>query len=66
MKDTWRPFEKEVVAENEERAKEKILSVIGSMHKANRKRIKISSIDELKPEDIKDPVVKYAVEEHHE
>lgn len=65
MKDTWRSFTKEIVAESEENAREKILSIIGSMHKASRKMIKIASIQELKLKDIEDPVVKYAIEGHH-
>ncbi len=55
------PYTIEVAAENEDAAKEQILSTIGSRHKCKRWEIKIDSVKELSNEDITDPVVKYKV-----
>ncbi len=41
-------FSKRVSAENEKRAREKALSLLGSEHKVPRRFIKISEINELK------------------
>jgi len=54
-------FTKEVAAEDEASAKEKILSTMGSKHKVKRWEIEISSVVELKNEDVTDPTVKYQV-----
>ncbi len=62
MKDVWQPFRKEIIGENEEDAKERILSIIGSRHKVKRRMIKIDNIVELKEEEVQDPLVKYILE----
>jgi large subunit ribosomal protein LX len=62
MKNVWQPFSKEVVGENEEVVREKILSIIGSRHKVKRRFIKIAEIKELQKDEIEDPVVKYILE----
>lgn len=64
MKNVWQPFTKEIEGENEEEAKEKILSIIGSLHKVKRNKIKIEEIKELQKDEITDPVVKYKVEKN--
>jgi len=66
MKNVWQPFSKEVVGENEEAAKEKILSIIGSRHKVKRRFIKIAEIKELQKDEIEDPIVKYILERENE
>ncbi len=66
MKNVWQPFSKEVVGENEEAAREKILSIIGSRHKVKRRFIKIAEIKELQKDEIEDPVVKYILERENE
>lgn len=51
-------FEKEVASENENGAKEKVYSLIGSKHRVNRKEIKIENVKEINPKEAKDAVVK--------
>ena len=58
----WQPFSKEVMGNDEEEAKERLLSILGSKHGVKRRMIKIEEIKELKKEEIKDPVIKYLVE----
>ena len=55
------PFCVEVAAENEDAAKEQIVSTLGSRHKLKRWQINITEIKELAPEDIQDHVVKYKI-----
>lgn len=64
MKNVWQPFTKEIEGEDEEEAVEKILSIIGSLHKVKRKMIKIEEIKELQKDEISNPVVKYKVEKN--
>ncbi|MHA1771295.1 MAG: 50S ribosomal protein L18Ae [Candidatus Thorarchaeota archaeon] len=45
-------FSKELVAVNEERAKERTLSELGSRHRVKRREIRIKDIKEIKPEEI--------------
>ena len=59
----WQDFKIEVAAEDEEGAREKVLSSLGSRHRLNRKEIKISEISEIPGNEISDLVVKYVVEE---
>ncbi len=62
MKNIWHPFEKEVVSSSKAKAEEKILSIIGSNHRVKRKMIKIEELKEVPPEEVKDLVVKYLIE----
>ena len=55
----FQPFRKEIVAETKDLAIERIYSVFGSRHRVKRKEIKIEEIQELKEDDITDPVTKY-------
>ena len=55
------PFCVEVAADNEDAAKEQIVSTLGSRHKLKRWQITISEIKELAPEDVQDHVVKYKI-----
>jgi large subunit ribosomal protein LX len=55
------PFCVEVAAENEDAAKEQIVSTLGSRHKLKRWQINITKIEELAPEDVQDHVVKYKI-----
>jgi len=55
------PFCVEVAAENEDAAKEQIVSTLGSRHKLKRWQINITEIKELAPEDVQDHVVKYKI-----
>ncbi len=61
MKDRWQEFSKEVAADNPAQAKEVIFSDLGSRHRASRKFVKVTKIDEIPPEKIEDSVVKWKV-----
>jgi large subunit ribosomal protein LX len=56
-KGEWQPFTKEVIGEDEEKAKEKILSLFGSKHRVKRTNIKIRKITEISKDEIEDPYV---------
>ena len=61
MKDRWQDFCKEVAADNPAQAKESIISDLGSRHRARRKFVKVSKIDEIPVEEIEDSVVEWKV-----
>lgn len=52
-------FSKEIVADSEARARELMLSLIGSKHAVPRRLIKIASVKEVQPGDIEDAVVRH-------
>jgi len=58
----WQPFSKEFIGENEEEAKERMYSIIGSRHRVKRRMIKVEEIKEINRDEIEDPVIKYMVE----
>jgi len=58
----WQPFSKEIIGNDENEAKERLFSILGSRHRVKRRMIKIDSIREVNKEEIGDPVVKYMVE----
>lgn len=64
MGEIWQPFCKEIIGNDEDEAKEKIYSILGSRHKVKRKMIKIESIQEIQKNEITDPVIKYTVEKY--
>ena len=51
-------FSKEVRALKREDALEIVFSEIGSSHKVKRRNIKILEIKEIKPEEVKSPLIK--------
>jgi large subunit ribosomal protein LX len=55
----WYKFSKDVVAEDEGKAIEKVYSIVGSKYGIKRRLIDIKAIQEIKPEDSNDPMVKY-------
>ena len=55
------PFAKEVVAAKPEHAIEKVYAELGSRHRAKRFQIKILSVEEIKPEEIENPILKKLV-----
>ncbi len=55
----WQKFTKDVVAENEARASEKVLSILGSKHRLKRRQIAIREVREIDPSESEDPVVRY-------
>ena len=51
-------FKKEVIALKPEHAIEKVYTELGSKHRVKRFHIRITSVEEVHPEDVKDPVLK--------
>lgn len=58
----WQTFSKEFTGSNEAAAIERMYSILGSKHRLERKFIIIEGVEELKPEEIEDHVVKYRIE----
>ncbi len=56
-------FNKEVLADKEEHAVEKVYAELGSRHRVKRFHIKIGSVEEIKAEDIDNPILKQMVTE---
>jgi large subunit ribosomal protein LX len=54
-------FKKEVIAVKQEHAIEKVYSELGSKHRAKRFQIKILSVEEIKLEEIENPILKKLV-----
>lgn len=57
MRPGEQPFRIEVVADDEEAAREYVYSVLGSRHRARRDQVHIYRITELEPADVTDPGV---------
>ena len=57
------PFVKEVIADKPEHAVERAFAEIGSKHRVKRFHMKIGSVEEIKPEDIENPILKKMVNE---
>ncbi len=55
----WYKFSKDVVADDESGAIERVYSIIGSKYGIKRRLVDIKAIQEIKPEDSNDPMVKY-------
>jgi large subunit ribosomal protein LX len=54
-------FRKEVIALKPEHAAEKVYADLGSKHRVKRFHIKIVSVEEISPQDIKNPILKKLV-----
>lgn len=52
------PFRREVVALKPEHAVEKVYTEIGSRHRVKRFQIKIISIEEISPEEARNPLIR--------
>ena len=57
----WLKFSKDVVADNEEAAKEKVYSIMGSKYGIKRRLVDIKEIKEIPPEESSDPMVQYLI-----
>ncbi|AGB05171.1 ribosomal protein L20A (L18A) [Aciduliprofundum sp. MAR08-339] len=62
----WFKFTKDVVAYEEEAAKEKIYSIVGSKYGIKRRLIDIKEIKEINPEESHDPMVRYLMRDENE
>ncbi len=56
-------FVKELVADKAEHAEERIYAEIGSRHRVKRCHMKITNVEEVKPEEIANPILKKMVTE---
>jgi len=54
-------FKKEIIAEKSEHAVEKVYTELGSKHRVKRVHIKIVSVEEVRPEEIENPLLKKMV-----
>jgi large subunit ribosomal protein LX len=62
MGSTQQPFIKEVVCSTQPEVPGKIFSELGSKHRVKRRDIKIKKIEEVKPDEVTDPIVKHLLE----
>ncbi len=62
MGHAWQGFSKELAADDEARAREKLLSDLGSKHGVARKYIEIAKVAEVPGSEVRDQVVRYMVE----
>lgn len=58
-KRTWQKFSKELTADDEKSARDKILADLGSRHKKKQRSIRIDTIQELQPGDVTNPVLRH-------
>jgi large subunit ribosomal protein LX len=54
-------FRREILAAKPEHATEKVYADFGSRHRAKRFQIRIDSVEEVPPEEIRDPLLKKLV-----
>jgi large subunit ribosomal protein LX len=54
-------FKKEIIALKPEHAIEKVYTELGSKHRVKRVHIKILNVEEVQPQDIKNPTLKKIV-----
>ena len=52
------PFVKELRSTTSEAALERVYAEFGSQHRVRRVHVKVESIEEIKPEEVKNPVVR--------
>lgn len=53
----YQPFTQEIAAEDENRAVENVLSVLGSKHRTKRRFIRVKNVEEVAPDEVSDPRV---------
>ncbi|MCK5414994.1 MAG: 50S ribosomal protein L18a, partial [Thermoplasmata archaeon] len=57
------PFNREIEAEDEKDAYEKMVSLIGSEHRCKRNKIRVETIVEVPLDEVKDPLIRARIEE---
>lgn len=55
------PFSLEVLGADEAAARERVISTIGSRHRANRRLIAVSKVSPIAADQVQDPVIKHAM-----
>jgi large subunit ribosomal protein LX len=58
----WQPFAKELAAQDEAAAREKLFAVLGSQHGVPRKYVTIAGVEEVPKDQVQDHAVRYALE----
>ncbi len=53
----WQDFAKEVVGDDEESAREKIYSLLGSKHRVKRTNVNIRGVNEIDKEQVEDAYI---------
>jgi large subunit ribosomal protein LX len=56
------PFNREIEAEDQEDAHEKMLSLLGSEHRCKRNKVKVETIVEVPLDEVEDPLIKARIE----
>jgi large subunit ribosomal protein LX len=56
------PFNREIEAMDQDDAREKMLSLLGSEHRCKRNKIKVADIVEVPFDEIEDPLIKARIE----
>ncbi len=56
------PFNREIEAMDEENAREKMLSLIGSEHRCKRNKINVETITEVPLDEVEDPLIRARIE----
>ena len=54
-------FVREMLADKPEHAEERVYAEIGSRHRVKRCHMKVTKVEEVSPEDIKNPILKKLV-----
>ena len=62
MGGTFSPFNREIEAEDEEDAKEKMMSLLGSEHRCKRNKIMVEAITEIPLDEVEDPLIRARIE----
>lgn len=63
MGDAMSPFNREIEAEDEKDAYEKMVSLIGSEHRCKRNKIRVETIVEVPLDEVEDPLIRARIEE---
>src|SRR2546427_6486951 len=59
---SWQPFSKELAAQDEAGAREKLFSILGSQHGVPRKYVSITGVEEVPKDQVESHAVKYTIE----
>src|SRR2546430_15578798 len=59
---SWQPFSKELAAQDEAGAREKLFSILGSQHGVPRKYVSITGVEEVPKDQVENHAVKYTIE----
>ena len=62
MGGAFSPFNREIEAMDEDDAREKMMSLIGSEHRCKRNKIEVETITEVPLEEVEDPLIRARIE----